>query len=215
MLSHINSLRLNALRLLASDAVKRDALQHTAIEACLGAEEVELSSTLAPERVLKTTKIGSLSLGDSAAAKQLCIIWLDGVHSALRPWVIWLTMYVAQMKVNVMPLWKAASQALVALVNQCGEEVWPIVGAELKGLFEQEGIDDPQPSWMDDSGGQGRIIHEDEKTWRNPGLHETLIALRDASSNDANRLLVEVCIRLLGLTNADLLAASDYQRAVR
>ncbi|CAG8706252.1 10815_t:CDS:2, partial [Acaulospora colombiana] len=55
--SHINSLRRSSLQILASKAVRRSAEEETAVNICLQAESVELSSTRAPERVLKTSRI--------------------------------------------------------------------------------------------------------------------------------------------------------------
>jgi len=79
-MSHSNALRLNALRVLASNAVDRDASQRIAITACLQAEEVDLNGTQTPERILKTTRIGSLALGPSTSSNELCIRWLIGTH---------------------------------------------------------------------------------------------------------------------------------------
>jgi hypothetical protein len=79
-MSHSNTLRLNALRVIASNAVDRDASQRIAIAACLQAEEVDISGTQTPERILKTTKIGSLPVGASTSSNELCIRWLLGTH---------------------------------------------------------------------------------------------------------------------------------------
>ncbi|KAG8869452.1 U3 snoRNP protein [Serendipita sp. 405] len=167
VMSHISSLRLYALKLLASDLVKRDAAQQAAIEVCLTAEEVELSATQTPERVLKTTKVGSMApVGQSAGSTEVCVQWA-----------------VAQFKVNLMPVWKAAAQAVVALVERSGEDVWPIVIEELRSLFDSS-TQPVAPGWSVDIETE-QFIQEDEKTWRNAGLRETLMAINAASAESA------------------------------
>lgn len=81
IMSHINALRLNALLFLASKAVDRDEMQDAALQACLQAEKVEISSSRTPERTLKTTKVGPLApVGQSPGALELCIRWLVGAY---------------------------------------------------------------------------------------------------------------------------------------
>ncbi|KAG9052076.1 U3 snoRNP protein [Serendipita sp. 407] len=174
VMSHISSLRLYALKLLASDLVKRDAAQQAAIEVCLTAEEVELSATQTPERVLKTTKVGSMApVGQSAGSTEVCVQWA-----------------VAQFKVNLMPVWKAAAQAVVALVERSGEDVWPIVIEELRSLFDSS-TQPVAPGWSVDIETE-QFIQEDEKTWRNAGLRETLMAINAASAESALSSLTQV-----------------------
>ena len=76
-----------------------------------------------------------------------------------------------------MPLWKATAQALAVLYDRCGEEIWPIVKAELDGLFDENKDTDQNPFWASHMPNPERYFQEDEKTWRNPGLNETLAAL--------------------------------------
>ncbi|KAG8814140.1 U3 snoRNP protein, partial [Serendipita sp. 399] len=169
VMSHVGSLRLSALKLLSSKFVKRDDSQQLAIEACLAAEEVELSATKTPERVLKTIKLGSMApVGQSAGSTEICIRWL-----------------IAQFKVNLMPLWKAAAQALAALVERSGEDVWPVVIQELRTLFDPSAQLVVTPNWLVDADENEQLIQEDEKTWRNVGLRETMVAINAARADNA------------------------------
>ena len=78
-MSHIGILRYQALQFLASKAVTREASQTLAVTSCLQAESVEITSTRTPERVLKTTKMGTLTpVGQSPGSTELCVRWLIG-----------------------------------------------------------------------------------------------------------------------------------------
>lgn len=76
-----------------------------------------------------------------------------------------------------MPLWKGTAQALGVLFSRCGEEIWPIFKVELDGLFEENRENAYSPSWAAPTSRNDQSYQEDEKTWRNPGLNETISAL--------------------------------------
>lgn len=173
VMSHVGALRYNALRILASDLVVRDSSQDLAVTACLQAEEVEISATRAPERVLKTGKVGNAApVGQSAGAAELCIRWLVG-----------------QFKVNLMPVWKATSQALIDVANRSSEELWDIMGPEIQAIFAGALLQD-RPTWIVEDE-DDREVQEEEKTWRNPGLQETLEAMKGAIQEDEVMTLVK------------------------
>ncbi|KIM31383.1 hypothetical protein M408DRAFT_7156 [Serendipita vermifera MAFF 305830] len=161
IMSHIGALRYQALRFLASAVVEKDPSQNLAVNSCLQAESVEITSTRTPERVLKTTKLGTLTpVGQATGSTEICSRWL-----------------LAQLKVNLMPLWKATAQALGVLFSRCGEDVWPIFKAELDGIFDESRLIEQNPPWALQMSDRDEAFQEDEKTWRNPGLNETLTAL--------------------------------------
>jgi hypothetical protein len=90
-----------------------------------------------------------------------------------------------------MPLWKATAQALVVLFERCGEEIWPILKAEIDGVFDESKANPDSPSWLLNMSSSDRSYQEDEKTWRNPGLGETLGALDGLGRGMLD--LVQVC----------------------
>lgn len=98
---------------------------------------------------------------------------------------------IAQLRVNLMPLWKATAQALVVLFERCGEEIWPILKAEIDGVFDESRANTDGPSWLLNTSSSDRSYQEDEKTWRNPGLNETLDALDGLGRGMLD--LVQVC----------------------
>ncbi|PVG02408.1 hypothetical protein CPB86DRAFT_577131 [Serendipita vermifera] len=172
--SHVNSLRRNSLQILASKAINRDSGEDAAVNICLQAESVELSSARTPERVLKTTRIGTLTpVGQSAEIVEICVRWL-----------------IAQFKVNLMPVWKASTQALINLINRCGEDIWPIFRAEMQGLFDEASSFDKAPIWAVETN-EEYPYQEGEKTWRNPGLQETYSALELVKANKDTSSLIK------------------------
>jgi hypothetical protein len=82
ILSHSHTLRQAALQFLASPAVERTSVQDSATRACLQAEEVPLTAQLTPERVLKTSRVGTACpVGEGTAATGVCVRWLMGMSS--------------------------------------------------------------------------------------------------------------------------------------
>lgn len=107
-----------------------------------------------------------------------------------------------------MPLWKAAAQSLVALTERCGEDIWPIILDELKELFMEKDSMNNRPFWMEISDLE-RPVQEDEKTWRNPGLQETLIALQSATVESDMRSLIEVGGFSCDTTHPDIISGTN------
>jgi hypothetical protein len=103
---------------------------------------------------------------------------------------------IAQFKVNLMPLWKASTEALVNLINRCGEDIWPIFRTEIQALFDETNSYDKAPVWAVGSD-KGYPYQEDEKTWRNPGLQETCNALEAVKTDNGMSPLVEVSFSVL------------------
>jgi len=177
-MSHVCALRRRALQFLASKAVEKDSPQNSAVTACLQAETVGITSERTPERVLKTSKLGALTpVGQSAGSTEICTRWLISKYAGYTSKGRRLTGLLAQLKVNLMPLWKAASGALAVLFERCGEDIWPIFKAELDELFGERWLNGDSPAWTSHVANYDRSYQEDEKTWRNPGLNETLSAL--------------------------------------
>jgi U3 small nucleolar RNA-associated protein 20 len=85
---------------------------------------------------------------------------------------------IAQLKVNLRPIWSPAAGALSSLASQFGEVVWALLFAELKGL--DPGGDrirsSANPNWMADVDGDGTPEEQDgwetERTWRDPSAHK-------------------------------------------
>ncbi|CAA7260357.1 unnamed protein product [Cyclocybe aegerita] len=166
LISHSRAHRLAALRLLDSPLINPAHDQIEVLKRCLQGEEVSLDIQGVRERVLRIGRVGQV-VGDEKGA-DLCARWL-----------------IAQLKVNLRPLWSPAAAALAFLGQRFGDLVWRLLFDEVKKIEEgayialchelspspsqergQEGVDsDGHPDDVDDP-------WEEERTWRDPSAHK-------------------------------------------
>ncbi len=78
ILSHDSQLRLNALRLLVSPAIKVPGPDLEVVKRCLQSEEVSLDVQGVRERVLRMGRVGQI-VTDGNRGADLCVRWLVGV----------------------------------------------------------------------------------------------------------------------------------------
>lgn len=96
--------------------------------------------------------------------------------SKLNLTLLWI---VAQLKVNLRPLWSPAAGALGLMAERFGDEVWRLVFQELQALYSAEPPSDtndvePQDVNMEETG-EGDADNdpwEEERTWRDPSAHK-------------------------------------------
>ncbi|KAI0705265.1 armadillo-type protein [Cerioporus squamosus] len=175
LLSHSRSLRLNTLRLLTSPLV--DAPEGTAelLKKTLQAEEISIDVQGARERVLR---IGRLPLvvkdGDQVAA-EICARWL-----------------IAQLKVNLRPLWSPAATALSTLSSRFDDLVWGLLFQELQEASSPSVGKLSDPAWAQDGADVEDDIWEEERTWRDPSAHKVRIVLaRWLQHTSAKRVIIQ------------------------
>ncbi|TFK80791.1 hypothetical protein K466DRAFT_366251 [Polyporus arcularius HHB13444] len=175
LLSHSRSLRLNTLRLLTSPLV--DAPEGTAemLKKTLQAEEISIDVQGARERVLR---IGRLPLvvkdGDTVAA-DICARWL-----------------IAQLKVNLRPLWSSAATALSTLSSRFDDLVWGLLFQELQEASSPSVGKVSDPAWAEDGADVEDDIWEEERTWRDPSAHKLRIVLaRWLQHSAAKRVIIQ------------------------
>lgn len=105
----------------------------------------------------------------------------------------------AQLKVNLMPVWKPAAAAVAGVAQRTGggEEVWPVLFSELAPASRGECSPSEVaiPSWS--SSIQKKTVEDDkwkeeEKTWRNPGYGESRRLLRSEGLPSGVKQLVDV-----------------------
>lgn len=98
------------------------------------------------------------TVGDEVAA-EICAKWI-----------------VAQLKVNLSPVWEPAKEALLELSKEqrWGDVVWRVVWNELRTAGE--GVDGGQPAWMREAGPSTDQNLDDpweeERSWRDPSAHK-------------------------------------------
>ncbi|KAJ7475832.1 armadillo-type protein [Mycena latifolia] len=161
VLSHSRALRLGALRLLAATRVS-DARE--VVKRCLAGEEVPLEVQGVRERVLRIGRVETVvkdKQKETDIGPDLCARWL-----------------VAQLKVNLRPLWSPAAGALAQMAQRFGDEVWRLVFQELQALYSTSppsGDPELQQASMEDeeeTGDEEKDPWEEERTWRDPSAHK-------------------------------------------
>ncbi|EGO26080.1 hypothetical protein SERLADRAFT_367707 [Serpula lacrymans var. lacrymans S7.9] len=82
---------------------------------------------------------------------------------------------IAQLKVNLRPLWSPATEALSSLSQRFGDQVWSLMFDELQAVSRSQSSDS-MPAWMlDNQNGVKDSIDdpwEEERTWRDPSAHK-------------------------------------------
>ncbi|EJF56189.1 hypothetical protein DICSQDRAFT_71986 [Dichomitus squalens LYAD-421 SS1] len=168
LLSHSRSLRLNALRILTSPLVQAPEGTAELLQKALQAEEISIDVQGVRERVLR---IGRLPLmvkdGDDVAA-EICARWL-----------------IAQLKVNLRPLWSPAASALSTLAGRFGDLVWVLLFEEVKGASWGSTGTVSKPAWMQDVAEESDNVWEEERSWRDPSAHKLRMAIAKWSCHRA------------------------------
>ncbi|TFY61376.1 hypothetical protein EVJ58_g4545 [Rhodofomes roseus] len=172
ILSHSRSLRLASLRLLSSPLVNADDGTSDVVLRCLQAEEISLDVQGSRERVLRINRLPvSVRNGDEPGAN-IAVRWL-----------------IAQMKVNLRPLWTPAAQALSILAERFGDLVWGLLFAEVQ-VATGDQLMDIAPGWVHEGEAIDDDISEEERSWRDPSAHKMRIATRKWSFGDATKRAV-------------------------
>ncbi|KAF7374911.1 DRIM domain-containing protein [Mycena sanguinolenta] len=158
ILSHSRALRLGALRLLAAT---RPSDTREVVKRCLAGEEVPLEVQGVRERVLRIGRVETVvkdKQRETDIGPDVCGRWL-----------------VAQLKINLRPLWSPAAGALAQMAQRFGDEIWRMVFEELKALYSSSPAnDDMQVEQMDEkqTGKEDDDPWEEERTWRDPSAHK-------------------------------------------
>jgi len=183
-LSHSRPIRLAALRLMDSKLVDPAHSQIEVLKRCLQGEEVSLDLQGVRERVLRIGRVGQV-VGDEKGA-DLCARWL-----------------IAQLKVNLRPLWSPAAAALSLLAQRFGDLVWRLLFEELRKVtsgdlgvgdgLEGSSLEDNQHS-KEGCGGDETSVGdpwEEERTWRDPSAHKlrSVILIWEDPEGERRRLM--------------------------
>ncbi|KAK0189706.1 hypothetical protein F5146DRAFT_1052188 [Armillaria mellea] len=164
ILSHNSRLRLNVLRLIASPAIKVPGPVLEVAKRCLQSEEVSLDVQGVRERVLRMGRVGQI-VTDGNRGADLCVRWL-----------------VAQLKVNLRPLWSPAAGAIASLTQQFGDDVWSILFREVQEVSQPDYWNNTTTS-NDDAPEGGDDIWEEERSWRDPSAHKFRLSVCQWSSS--------------------------------
>ncbi|PPQ91255.1 hypothetical protein CVT25_006372 [Psilocybe cyanescens] len=184
LISHSRNLRLASLRLLDSKLVDPLHDQVEVLKRCLQGEEVSLDLQGVRERVLRIGRVGQV-VGDEKGA-DLCARWL-----------------IAQLKVNLRPLWSPAAAALGSLAQRFGDLVWRLLFEELRKVTldtpsgtisssQSHSSERDQEPWHGDEADQRDASDpwEEERTWRDPSAHKlrSVVLVWDDPDSQRERL---------------------------
>ncbi|KAF7316852.1 DRIM domain-containing protein [Mycena chlorophos] len=155
VLSYSRPLRLAALRLLASTRPSDD---RDVVKRCLAGEEVPLEVSGVRERVLRIGRVEAAvkdKQKEGDIGPDLCARWL-----------------IAQLKVNLRPLWSPAAGALAQMGQRFGDVVWALMFAELRSVHaDPPPIPDGSLGDVDDTPVDEDDPREEERSWRDPSAH--------------------------------------------
>ncbi|THG95629.1 hypothetical protein EW026_g6070 [Hermanssonia centrifuga] len=154
LLSHSRLLRLSVLRLLSSPLVHSNNPTEI-VKQCLHGEEVSLDVQGVRERTVRINRMPQVLKDGDEQGADIATRWL-----------------IAQLKVNLRPLWTPAAVALASISSRFGDQVWQLIFTELKSASGAE-VNEHDPLWMIEiEEAELDSISEDERTWRDPSAHK-------------------------------------------
>lgn len=164
------------------------------LKRCLQGEEVPLDLQGVRERVLRIGRVGQV-VGDEKGA-DLCARWL-----------------IAQLKVNLRPLWSPSAAALASLGQRFGDLVWRLLYDELRKVTLQSttsGASNASPHTLSDDELDLRAEQdqehngdadpdEEERTWRDPSAHKvrSVVIIWDDPAAERKRLSKVIIIQCI------------------
>jgi U3 small nucleolar RNA-associated protein 20 len=167
---------LACLRLLGCKLIDPNHDHVEVVKRCLQGEEVPLDVQGVRERVLRIGRVGQV-VGDEKSA-ELCGRWL-----------------IAQLKVNLRPLWSPSASALSSLGQRFGELVWRLLFEEVRKVgsgscdeFAREGgAASPLPQDKQELREHNEDDPwEEERSWRDPSFHHVRLVV--AMWNDSEKV---------------------------
>ncbi|KAF8589509.1 hypothetical protein K439DRAFT_362879 [Ramaria rubella] len=147
LLSHMHLLRHDALRLLASASIEQTP-SNEVLKRCIQGEENSLDIQGVRERVLRITGAPQVVKQGDEIGVDICARWL-----------------IAQLKVNLRPLWLPTAKAIAVLAERFGEQVWQLLFAELEMVVQ--GFATQKTKMLDPTHDIESTI-EAERSWRDP-----------------------------------------------
>ncbi|KAF8514623.1 armadillo-type protein [Gautieria morchelliformis] len=147
ILSHRQQLRLDALQILTSPLIEETQTSEV-LRRCHQGEESALDVQGVRERLLKITAAPQVVKDDDHIGADICARWL-----------------IAQLKVNLRPLWTPAAKALAVLAQRFGDLVWNLSFTELEAIVHGKLAQDVGSISPKDG---PDVTMEVERSWRDP-----------------------------------------------
>ncbi|KAI6043542.1 armadillo-type protein [Pisolithus marmoratus] len=190
--SHSRAIRLSGLQILTSRiVVGLSSAEEDVLRRCLQGEEVSLDLGGVRERVLRIGRVGMAVKHSEAAdenedgAEETQRVGRGGGEECAR----WL---MAQLKVNLRPLWSPAAEALSGLAKRLGEPIWNVIWQEFVNTSSNssspnmigENVSTFIPPWLTAKENQMQDHRdgdtwEEERSWRDGAAHNTREAVAE------------------------------------
>jgi len=169
------------LHILGSKLVKASQAEQQVLKKTIQAEQVALDIQGVRERVLHISRLEQFVAEDESRSSNLVVRWL-----------------IAQLKVNLRPLWTPTAEAIGTISRRFGEILWSVLFEELQAVRQEDYLK-RAAGWLsdvhdEDDDANLDDITEDERSWRDPSAHKVRINLvRWTSDNTTHREIIKVC----------------------
>ncbi|KAI5987597.1 armadillo-type protein [Pisolithus albus] len=190
--SHSRAIRLSTLQILTSHiVVGLSSAEEDVLRRCLQGEEVSLDAGGVRERVLRIGRVGMAVKHDDAGnadengAGETRRVGRGGGEECAR----WL---MAQLKVNLRPLWSPAAEALSTLAKRLGDPIWNVIWEEFVEISSkpsssnatEDNVSKLVPPWLIATENQIQDHRdgdtwEEERSWRDGAAHNVREAVAE------------------------------------
>ncbi|EKM53530.1 uncharacterized protein PHACADRAFT_98717 [Phanerochaete carnosa HHB-10118-sp] len=171
LLSHSRLLRLSMLHLLNSRVLNVGASAEV-LKKCLQAEEVSIDVHGIRERVMRIGRLSHILKDGDEIGAEIAVRWL-----------------IAQLKVNLRPLWVPTSEALAAIAERFGDLTWNLLFEQLKAASLNQ-LSEPSPAWMSVDDSDQDTIFEQERSWRDPSAHKLRSSVAKRLHGNAAKIII-------------------------
>ncbi|ESK84634.1 u3 snornp protein utp20 [Moniliophthora roreri MCA 2997] len=159
LLSHSADLRLSVLQLLVSCSTSTLENTKQVVQRCLQGEEVPLDVQGVRERVLRIGKVAQVVKDGDEVGAEVAARWL-----------------IAQLKVNLRPIWTPAAKALAEHAEHFGDVTWDLLFQEIKEVSQSHSVEYENDELVEEEE-QVKDIWEEERSWRDPSAHKLRVAV--------------------------------------
>ena len=160
------------------------------IKRCLQCENISIDVQGSRERALWISRLSQIVPGGQSVSSDIAVSWLvckspsiptDDIRESHT------LSYIAQLKVNLRPLWTPTMKALSELSTRCDPVVWSAVFEDLRRLSEGQSLK-ASPEWSEESlSDDGDDIQEEERSWQDPSAHKMRVAVSSWTSTRVPR----------------------------
>ena len=148
------------------------------IRRCLQCENISIDVQGSRERALWIGRLPQVVPDGQSVASDIAVSWLVCKSPAVSTYNVLTSRHpVAQLKVNLRPLWAQTMKALSELSVRCGQVVWSAVFEDLRRISEGQRLE-RSPEWAKEPLSDDEDdIQEEERAWQDPSAHKMRVAV--------------------------------------